>query len=301
MAGTKNDVLVGKNADFTQSGAPNAQSSETNGLVTDGQLWIGSTALNAGNTHINVGNITSTSLTVGYSSPDITIELPGGGSGIEQITVDNSTVPGTNPVLPLAGNVTITGGQVANASLANVIQTHSLAANSFAVTIQRSAAVAAADSTKNGVSHFDSDIFTVDANGFVSTSGGTLVQEVLGGPGVTITGTATNPIVNSVVYTDQGGSTSVISDSGSFATAAITLTLPATPAQGELCEFVTTSAAVLIVDAPGTQLIRSANAITSAGGTITSSGLAGDSLSLRYRTSDTTWYATSVIGVWVTA
>jgi len=299
MAGFENDIVFALNGDFTQ--ADNQAPVEANGLVTDGQLWIGSTALNAGSTHINVGTITSTSLTVAYSSPDITIELPGGGTGIEQITVDNSTLPGTNPVLPLAGNVTITGGQVANASLANVIQTHSLAANSFAVTIQRTTSAAAANTALNGVSHFDSDIFSVDANGFVSTSGGTLVQEVLGGPGVTITGSASNPIVNSVVYTDQGGSTSVISDSGSFATAGITLTLPATPAQGELCEFVATSAAVLVIDAPGTQLIRVTNAVSSAGGTATSPGLAGDSLTLRYRTADTTWYTTSVIGVWVTA
>lgn len=74
MAGTKNDVLVGKNADFTQTGAPNATTSEANGLVTDGKLWIGSTALNAGSTHINVGSLTSpnSSITFGYSSPNIT-------------------------------------------------------------------------------------------------------------------------------------------------------------------------------------------------------------------------------------
>lgn len=75
MAGTKNDVLVGKNADFTQANAPNGQSSEANGLVTNGQLWIGSTALNAGATHINVGTLTSpdASITIGYSSPNITL------------------------------------------------------------------------------------------------------------------------------------------------------------------------------------------------------------------------------------
>lgn len=74
MAGTKNDVLVGKNADFSQVNAPNATSSEANGLVTNGELWIGSTATNAGGTHINVGTLTSPdgSITFGYSSPNIT-------------------------------------------------------------------------------------------------------------------------------------------------------------------------------------------------------------------------------------
>lgn len=77
MAGIKNDVLVGKNADFSQAGAPNSTSSENNGLVTDGKMWIGSTVVNAGGTHINVGSITSPngSLTLGYSSPNITAQV----------------------------------------------------------------------------------------------------------------------------------------------------------------------------------------------------------------------------------
>lgn len=80
MAGIKNDVIVGKNADYSQTGAPNATSSESNGLVTNGQLWIGSTALNAGGTHINVGTLTSpdASITFGYSSPNITAVVNGG-------------------------------------------------------------------------------------------------------------------------------------------------------------------------------------------------------------------------------
>lgn len=172
MSGFKNDVVYAKNADFSQSN--NLAPAEGNGLATDGELWIGTTVLNAGGTHVNVGNIISPggSITVGYSSPDITLDVAGGGTAIEQITVDNSTAPGTNPVLPLAGNITITGGQVVASSLANVIQTHSLAANSFAVTIQRTSAVAAPDTSQNGVAHFDSDAFDVDASGFVQLNGG---------------------------------------------------------------------------------------------------------------------------------
>lgn len=45
-------------------------------LLTDGQLWIGHTALNAGGTHIDVGRLTSPdgSVTIGYSSPNITLQ-----------------------------------------------------------------------------------------------------------------------------------------------------------------------------------------------------------------------------------
>jgi len=72
MAGFNNDVVFAKNGDFTS--ATNTAPSESNGLATDGQLWIGTTAVNAGNTHINVGNLTSpnSSITFGYSSPNIT-------------------------------------------------------------------------------------------------------------------------------------------------------------------------------------------------------------------------------------
>lgn len=72
MAGFDNDVVYAKNGDFTQ--ADNNNVSESNGLITNGQLWIGSTALNAGGTHINVGTLTSpdNSITFGYSSPNIT-------------------------------------------------------------------------------------------------------------------------------------------------------------------------------------------------------------------------------------
>lgn len=319
MSGTKNDVLVGKNADFSQADAPNSQSSESNGLVTNGDLWIGSTALNAGSTHVNVGNITSSSLTIGYSSPDITIETNGGGSPIEQVTVDNSTLPGTNPVLPTgSGNITITGGQVVNASLTNVIQTHSLAANSFAVQIQRSAAAAAADTTKNGVAHFDSADFAVAASGFVTLAGGGAGQTITGDSGGALSPTAGNwnilglsgsktsgsgstLTVKSPPYADQGGSTTVTLNSGSFATAAITLTTPATAglADGDLLEFVATNG-VLVIQLAATQVAHLGAAATTAAGTITSTAT-GDSISLRYQASTNDWWATSSIGAWVLA
>ncbi len=225
MAGFENDVVFSKNADFSQ--LDNQAPVEANGLVTNGQMWIGTTAVNAGGTHINVGALTSpdSSVTVGYSSPNVTLVVAGGTTTGKTITGDSG-----GALSPTAGN-----------------------------------------------------------------------WNILGGPGVTTSGSGSTLTINSVVYTDQGGSTSVTSDSGSFATAAITLTLPATPAQGEICEFVTTSADSLVVDAPGTQLIRIGTSVSSAGGTATSPALAGSSLVLRYRSSDTTWYATSEIGVWITA
>jgi hypothetical protein len=72
MAGIKNDVVFAKNADFTA--ANNTSPAESNGLATNGQLWIGTTNVNVGGSHVNVGSVTSPdgSLSIGYSSPNIT-------------------------------------------------------------------------------------------------------------------------------------------------------------------------------------------------------------------------------------
>lgn len=92
----------------------------------------------------------------------------GASSGIEKVLVDTFTPPGTNPVLPTANQITVTGGQVAAGTTANVIQTDSLAASTFTIQIQRSQAVSSSTVGDNGVSHFNSAQFTVDANAFVS-------------------------------------------------------------------------------------------------------------------------------------
>lgn len=100
----------------------------------------------------------------------LTISLSGGGQAIDSINVDASTAPGTDPVLPdSAGQITVTGGQVASGTTANVIRTNSLAANTYTVQVQRSTATSSSTIGSNGVSHFNSGDFTVDSNGFVST------------------------------------------------------------------------------------------------------------------------------------
>lgn len=316
MAGFENDVLLCENVNFN----PALPKPHPGLITTDGELIIGSTALNAGGTHLNIGNITSSSLTIGYSSPDITIETNGGGNPIEQITVDNSTPPGTNPVLPDAnGNFTITGAQQVNADLANVIQTHSFAANSFAVTIQRADSAAVADVNQNGVCHFDSGDFSVAATGFVTLAGGGAGQTITGDSGGALSPTAGNwnilgrsgsktsgsgstLTINSPPYADQGGSTTVTLNSGSFATAAITLTTPATAglADGDLLEFVATTAGALVIQFAATQVGHIGSSASSAAGTFTSTAT-GDSVTLRYQASTNDWWATSVVGNWTVA
>jgi len=96
MAGIKNDIVFAKNADFTA--ANNTSPSEANGLATNGQMWIGTTNVNAGGSHVNVGNITSPdgSLTIGYSSPNITATI--------------------NRIAPTSGSLVLISSQTASAS-----------------------------------------------------------------------------------------------------------------------------------------------------------------------------------------
>lgn len=272
----------------------------------------------AGNSALNgVAHFNNTQFTVGS---DGFVSLIGGSVAIDSINVDASTPPGTDPVVPDAGGqITVTGAQVATGTVGtNVIRTNSLAVNTYTIEIQRSTSAAATDVTLNGVAHFDSARFTVDANGFVSASGTGLGQtitgdsggslsptagnwNILGGPGVTTSGSGSTLTINSVVFTDRAVSATVTSDSGSFCTAAgVTLTLPSAPAQGELLQFACMTSDTLIIDAPSTHLIRIGSLVSSAGGTATST-LIGDSLTLRYYAATTTWIATSVVGTWVIA
>jgi hypothetical protein len=133
-----------------------------------------------------------------FNSSQFTVDSNGfvsisGGSFTEAFAVDASTPPGTNPVVPNgSGIITVTGGQVAAGTTTHVIQTNSIAANTYTIQIQRSQAVASSTIGDNGVSHFNSTYFTVDANGFVSLSGTTVGQTITGNVGGALSPTAGN-------------------------------------------------------------------------------------------------------------
>lgn len=130
--------------------------------------------------------------------------------------VDASTSPGTNPVLPNAsGIVTVTGGQVAAGTTTSVIRTDSLAANTYTIQIQRSQAVASSTIGDNGVSHFNSTYFTVDANGFVSLNGGAVGETITGNTGGALSPTSGNW---NILGTSTAAGTTPVQTSGSVST-----------------------------------------------------------------------------------
>jgi hypothetical protein len=239
-------------------------------MTTNGQLWIGSTAAR----HVKLGSITSPSgtVTVGYSSPNITIDLAGGSAAIDSIAVQT----GISPVLP-DGNGLLTMNGAVVAAGTNPVRTDGTGANTLAVEVQISQALAAADATKIGLSNFDSASFSVAATGFVTMAGG-------GG----------------FTWNDVSGAFSPLKNNGYFITGTATGTLPAAPAQGDTVKFFVDHASqVLTIDAPGTQIIRMGAAVTAAGGTAVSTAQ-GDSVELTYRASDTCWCAIAGFsGIWV--
>lgn len=262
MAGFRNDVMYANNVDFSGAALPAAT------VTTDAQLLIGATA----SPHIKVGTLTSplNTISIGYSSPNITLDLAGGAVAIEKVNVQT----GTTPIVPSAGAITINGATVSAGT--NPVRTDGTGANTMAVEVQISQAIAATDATKIGLAAFNSADFTVDANGFVSTNGAGLV------------------------WTDEAISFAVAVSNGYFCTAALTASLPASPTQGQFVIIACDTAGAVVVKANTGQFIRVGSGVSTSAGTMTSTAI-GDSLTLYYRASDTTWISTASMGNWTPA
>ena len=101
-----------------------------------------------------------------------------------------------------------------------------------------------------------------------------------------------------ITWSDRGVSATVASNTGSVSTAAIALTLPAAPTNGDVCSFILGAALALTVTANAGQTVRVGSTISAAAGTAVASVL-GNSLTLVYNTTLSSWMAESVIGNWI--
>jgi len=148
---------------------PTAVETTGSGNTVTVEVAVTQELLAADITKVGLANFDSTAFDVDANG---FVTLTGGGGATTNIDVDAFTAPGTDPVVPLAGNIVMTGAQVASGVVGtNVIRTDSIAANTVTIEIQRSSTAASTTVALNGVSHFNSSMFTVDASGFVSTSG----------------------------------------------------------------------------------------------------------------------------------
>ena len=109
-----------------------------------------------------------------------------------------------------------------------------------------------------------------------------------------------NPTTSVGIWTDEATSFSAVAGNGYFITAAsVVATLPASPTQGQTIAFASDSATAssLTITASAGQVIRLGTTASAAAGTAVNTQR-GDSITLVYRTSDTTWIATQAIGSW---
>lgn len=314
------NVVGGEGIDTSASGDTITISGENASDVNKGiaSFDSGDFTVTAGNVVLNGSGVgqTLTGDTGGALSPTSgNWNLLGGSNGIdvagagstltfnfditEQPAIATSVSTDSGTATPALNILTIAGGEGIDVS-----------GSSSTVTI---AGEDASDVNK-GIASFDSGDFTVTSGNVVlngsgvgqtitGDSGGALSPTsgnwtFTGGPGITTSGSGSTLTINSVVFNDVTATT-LVSDNGYFATAAGTYVLPASPAQGEEIIIVADTAGAIVVDAPSTHLIRIGAQVTSAGGTVTSTAI-GDSLTLRYRSSSTTWFAVSSTGTWLT-
>jgi hypothetical protein len=189
---------------------------------------------------------------------------------------DGQLIIGATAGAPAAANIISTDGSISITNGANSIDIEVAAGDDAVLTL------------------------TADSGGALNPFAGNI--DVLGLSGSKTSG-ATNVItVKSPPYADAGASATSTLNTGEFVTGAFTRTLPASAglADGDLIEYICTSASALVIQAVGSQKIRLGSSITSAAGTCTSTAI-GDSISLRFRATDGFWYATSMIGNWALA
>lgn len=138
------------------------------------------------------------------------VALAGGGQAIDSIGVQT----GTSPIVPtVAGLVTINGAVVAAGT--NPVRTNGTGANTMALEVQISQAIAAADATKIGLANFSSTDFAVAATGFVTLSSTGAGKTITGQSGGALSPTANNW---NIFGATVAAGTSPVSTSGSGST-----------------------------------------------------------------------------------
>ena len=137
-----------------------------------------------------------------------------------------------------------------------------------------------------------------NGSGFSNT---TLTQ----GAGIIITNSSGNVTIASsgsagLPYVDKATSFTASSNFAYFCTAALTVTLPPSPNQGDLIQIFADTAGTIVIQANTGQLILIGSVNSVPGGTATNT-LGGNAILLSYRSASTSWMAQNFIGSWSVA
>jgi len=135
-----------------------------------------------------------------------------------------------------------------------------------------------------------------------SSAGAPAAATLTAGTGISITNghnsiTITATEAGGISWSDNSGTFNAAASNGYFITAVSTATLPASPNEGDTISFVVDTASTLTITGNTGQKIRIGAALSAAAGTAANNAR-GDSVTLVYRSTGTTWFATSVIGTW---
>jgi len=170
--------LTGLTNHAVQIGAGTTTLTQSN-IGTDGQVFLGATGADPA-----FATLTSTGGTITFTPGANTLNLEADASIATSYLCDNAA-----SAVPAAGVLTVTGGTTTAGTSPLVT---SGAGSTVTINAQRSQALAAADSTKVGLSNFDSTYFTVDSDGFVSTAGTGIGETITGDSGGALSPTAGN-------------------------------------------------------------------------------------------------------------
>ena len=151
MAGFRNsgsiDVLFVDNVDFSGAAIPSPT------ITTDGQLIIGSTAA----PNLKIGTITSPTgtVTIGYASPNITLDVPGAGTAWSEKAINFNAVVNNGYFCTAALTVTLPTGVlgdtiIINADTAGIITIQAAAGQTIRIGNSASAVAGTIASTKQG-------------------------------------------------------------------------------------------------------------------------------------------------------
>jgi hypothetical protein len=213
----------------------------------------------------------------------------GGGSLLETLTGNSggAVSPTSNNINTVGtGSITIVGNPGTSTLTTQLtgLTNHSLLVGAGTATI-----------TKLGVaSNGQLPIGSAGADPVLSTlTAGTGISITNGAGSITISATGSE-----MAWTDEAVSFNAAAGNGYFITAAsVVATLPGSPSQGNVISFAVDTTSSFEILANTGQVIRIGSAVSASAGNAVNNAR-GDSVTLVYRSSDTAWIATSVIGTW---